>query len=126
MTKHSENTEPSNSTKPVLALGRLTAKKIIVWLNTEFNRLNISKYEVYAIERTFYSQSDYEAGACRLVIKFKNKNVDDDSIISHGTFNCYYRIMELQWYINNGYELFLKEAGRLGLMSQLELDLRKT
>ena len=127
-------TETDNSVKDknatcdnnMLALGRLTTAKLIDWVNFKFKELEILNFECYAISRTFFSQNDYECGACKLVIQYRNKSVDEKSLISTGTFVCYYRIKELEWFLKNGYELCLKDNSRFGFISNFELDVRKT
>ena len=120
------NAENSNSTKPVLALGRLTSKKLVNWLNEKFLELGIKDYEVTQISRTHFNQNDYECGACRLLIHFKDKTLNDDHILNNRHFMCFYRISELEWYIKNGYKLWLKDNSRQGYLTQFELDVQKT
>ena len=119
------NTESSNSTKPVLATGRLTSKKIIAWLNEKFIEIGAENYEVTQILRTHFSQNDYECGACRLLIYFKNKTLPDDHILNGKHFLCFYKISELEWYLKNGYKLWLKDNSRQGYLTQFELDVQK-
>lgn len=119
------NTENKAESKPLLVAGRLTVKKLINWLNEKFTQLQINEYEVIDIHRTYFNQNDYEGGACRLVITFKNKKLSDDSPFSKGSFYCFYRIKELQWFLENGYELFLLDNSRIGILSNFELDVRK-
>ena len=76
--KNDNSTKQSNASKPMLALGRLTYKKLIIWLNNKFQELEIKNYVVTDIARTYYSQNDYECGACRLMIYFENKQLDTE------------------------------------------------
>ena len=55
----SNEAENGNKSKPLLALGRLTYKKLIVWLNNKFQRVRNKNYVVTEIARTYYSQNDY-------------------------------------------------------------------
>ena len=118
-----------NKTKPdakhLLAVGRLTSKKIIAWLNEKFNELGINDYEVTHILRTHFTQNDYECGACRLLIYFKNKTLPDNHILNNSSFLCFYKISELEWYIRNGYTLWLKDNSRQGYLKHFELDVQK-
>lgn len=83
--------------------GRLTAKKLMEWINKEFIRLEITDYVVYKIDRTRFRGQDYEAGACSLHVRFhhlKNKN-------SQGTFLCFYPLHVYDKHLKMGYRLHL-------------------
>ena len=110
----------------MLALGRLTYKKLIVWLNIKFQELEIKNYVVTEIARTYYSQNDYECGACRLMIYFENKQLEKLHILHKSNFMCFYTVSQLQWFLENGYELCLTDKNRDGLIKNFELDVRKT
>ena len=105
--------------------GRLTIKKLIKWCNDQFAKLEITDYEVFEIYRTNFNQNDYECGACRLVIRFKNKTMKEGDYCSVGTFYCFYKISELEEYLKTGHDLYLKDNGQYGLLSNLEIEVRK-
>ena len=105
--------------------GRITSKKLIAWLNEQFVKLGIKEYEVTNISRTHFSSNDYESGACRLIIDFKHKETEYAAVHNNGYFYCFYRIKELEDYINSGYELFIKDRGRNGVLTDFEIDVRK-
>lgn len=125
MTKLSKNAECHNASKPMLALGRLTSTKLINWLNEKFLELEIKSYEVTSIVRTHFTQNDYECGACRLMIFFKDKTMPNDHFLNNNHFLCFYKISELEWYLKNGYTLWLKDNSRQGYLKHFELDVQK-
>lgn len=114
----------SHKTKNCLS-GRLTIKKLIKWCNEQFAELGVNEHEVFEIHRTHFNQNEYECGACRLVVKFKNKKMKDGEYGSVGMFYCFYKVSELEEHLKNGYELYLKDTGRHGLLSNLEIEIRK-
>ncbi len=111
--------------KQELVKGRLTSKKIITWLNEVFPEWGAPHIQVYEIERTRFRQDEYEAGACKLHIRYRNTEVDEGSLMSQGSFMSFYSIRELQEYLEMGYELYLK-TGQFRLLSNIELDVKKT
>lgn len=106
--------------------GRITYKKLIDWLNQEFARLEINSFEVIEAYRTYYTSGQYENGACKLIIKFQSKEIVKGHRME-GSFFSFYFIKELQWYVENGYNLHLKFSFRSTGMSlnDLELDVIK-
>lgn len=110
--------------KKDISEGRLTAKRLIEWVNEEFHKLGSSEIQVYEIERTHYTPDQYESGACRLHIRFRNTSIPDGNLFASASFMCFFSIRELEEYIKAGYELFLK-SDRLGLYTNFELDVRK-
>ena len=111
--------------KQMLADGRLTTKKLIKWLNEQFIKFEITQYEVTDISRTYFTSNDYECGACRLIIHFKHKATEHTAIHNNGYFYCFYRIKELENYMKEGYELYLQDKGKFGLLTDLEIEVRK-
>lgn len=105
--------------------GRITAKKLIDWCNKEFERLEIKNYKVTDIFRTHYRLDDYECGACKLIVKFKDINLPDEHIINKGSFLCFYSMKEYEQYLKDGYQLYLRNKGRFGIISDFEIDVRK-
>lgn len=101
---------------------RITRKYLIEFLNKKFEEFEITQYEVYAVEPTRFSIHLLEGGAACLYIRFRVKG-ESWSHTNHGTFFCFYRIKDLQWYVNNGYEIYLK--GDKYSLSNYELDVRK-
>lgn len=110
--------------KKEISQGRLTAKRLIEWVNEEFIRLGSPEIQVYSIERSFHTQDQYEAGACRLYIRFRNTEIPDDSFFATAAFLSFYTIKDLERHLKNGYELYLKRD-RLGIYTNMELDVRK-
>lgn len=104
-------------------LGRLTAKKLVEWCNEQFEKLELNDYEVIKVERTHFTSDQYESGACRLYIIFRNKTLPESSLLHTSRFMCFYGINELHDYINSGYELYLKDGSK-GLTG-FELEVRK-
>lgn len=107
-----------------LTSGRLTSKKLIKWINEKFIELGINNYEVTSISRTRFNINDYESGACRLLIHFKDRNYDY-CLFNNKSFLCFYKISELEWYLKNGYNLFIKDNSRQGFLTHFELDVCK-
>ena len=105
--------------------GKINSKKLMDWINGKFLELEIKDYKIVSVNRTHYSQDAYEGGASRLIIEFVDLRSDINSLLSKGYFNCFYPLRELNYYLNNGYELFLKDRSRMGILSQFELDVRK-
>jgi len=99
---------------------RITLKYIQQWLNDKFIELEITEYEIFSVERTHYREYDYEGGAARLVIGFRNK----EDYRYFGYFNCFYSLRDIEQHLKNGYELHLK-FDRFGILSNCELDIRK-
>lgn len=120
-----KNVKPVLQQNPCWLSGRLTAKKLVNWCNEQFKKFEIENYEVTEISRTHFNTDAYEGGAYRLLVKYRDKNMEVGSICSTGYFMCFYRISEYQDYINNGYELYLKNNGRFGLLKDLEIEVRK-
>lgn len=87
--------------------GRITCNKLRDWVNEKFIELGITAYVCTKVERTHYSQSDIEGGACRLLIFFDDK---DESKRTGGYhyFMSFYPICELQKYVAMGYQLSLQ------------------
>jgi len=105
--------------------GRLTAKKLVAWCNEQFSKLEIHNYEVIEITRSYFSSDHYENGACRLYVKFRDKRMELGNMCSTGHFLCFYRLSEYQDYINQGYELYLKDNGRFGSLKDFDIEVRK-
>jgi hypothetical protein len=101
--------------------GRLTAKKLITWCNNQFKKLEILNYEVTEIVTTKFNDYAYEGGACRLLFIVKRK--DDDFLSCE--FMGFYRISDYQEYIKKGYELYLKDTGKFGLIRDFTIEIRK-
>jgi hypothetical protein len=110
----------------LLSQGRLTKTKLINWINEQFIIFNITDYEVYKIEQTRYRTVDYEAGACQLQIRFKPVN-EVETWDNTGSFMCFYRISDLEYYIKQGYSIHLSFKNcRLSSLSSLEIDVSST
>ena len=118
------NVQPIFCQNPCWLSGRLTAKKLVNWCNEQLKKHGFENHEVTEISRTHLNQDDYENGACRLYIRFKDKTMVEGSFFSTGNFNCYYRISELQDYINAGYDLYLKLC-HSGILRNTEIEVRK-
>jgi hypothetical protein len=119
-----KNMDSSNIIVPQ-PTGRLTANKLLDWVRQEFKKLGLTDYEVTEISRTHYSQDYYEAGASRLIVTFRNKAMDQNSFMSLNHFLCYYRISDYDWYLKNGYELYLKDTERYGIIKNFTIEVRK-
>jgi len=100
--------------------GRVTGKKLIDWINSEFKRLGIKEFEVFKIQSTRYSYDLLAAGAASLNILFRH--VEDQNI--WGCFYSFYSMQQLEMYLKNGYELDIKRD-HLCSISQYELELIK-
>jgi len=110
--------------KQELLKGRLTSKKIITWFNEILPEMGMSHLRVFAVERTYYTADQYESGACRLHIRFKNTELDKSSVLSEGSFMSFLTIKQLQDHIKDGWEVYLK-TDRLAYIANTELDIRK-
>ena len=110
--------------KKKISEGRLTAKRLMEWANEEFIKLGSPEIQVYSVDRTFYTQDQYEAGACRLHIRFRNTSIPEGSCFATAAFLSFYTIRDIERHIKNGYELYIKRD-RLGLYTNMELDVRK-
>lgn len=104
--------------------GRITAKKFIEFINSEFERLEIKSYKAIKCERTFYTQDQYESGASRLIVTVQNINCPSDAYVGTFMFNCFYRFSEYQYYIKKGYTLYIK-FNRLDSIKNIEIDVKK-
>lgn len=102
---------------------RITKKYLIEWLNKKFIEFEITDYEVTEIRTTQYSQNQYESGACRLIISFENKKLNEDSLFHTSYFLCFYTMGYMQQAINDGYELCIKSKGNS--IKDFELEIRK-
>jgi hypothetical protein len=102
--------------------GRLTLEKFKEFVNSEFKRVELDGYECTRVERTNYSQDQYEGGACRLVVFFKHKENDYE-----GHFPCFYPLKYYQKSINNGDKMVLQFQYRSTKtwMQDLEVELKK-
>jgi hypothetical protein len=108
--------------KQVLAEGRLTSKKFIAWINSEFERFEIKEYKVIKAERTRFRSQDYEGGACKLIVTFQH--VDKPQL--QGNFLCFYFLSEYESYIQTGkYKMALNFSGRFHSLTDLTVDLVK-
>lgn len=105
--------------------GRLTKRKLIKWCNGQFAKLGIKDYEVVEIFTSRFRQHEYESGACRLLIKFKNITVKENSLCRYGTFLSFYRIRDYEDYLKNGYELYLKSKWPFHSINDFEIEVRK-
>lgn len=105
--------------------GRLTCKKLVAWVNCKFDELEIDNYKVVEIYRTHFTQDQYEGGACYLTVKFENISMPEDDFLKYGYFSCYYPIWLYQEYLNNGYELYLKDTQRHNLLTNFTIEVRK-
>ena len=129
--KHNSITEvEGNNVKPPYSQthcwlsGRLTTKKLVKWVNEQFKNFEL-KYEVTEISRTHFNTDAYEGGACRLLVKFRNINMEVGSMCSTGYFMCFYKISEYEEYLKNGYELYLRDKSRFGILNNFEIEVRK-
>lgn len=87
---------------------KLTYLKLQNWINEKFKELEIFDYEVFKVERTYYTSDAYESGAAKLNIWFKDiasNALPDPFNKSH--FLCFYSLKELNEYLSNGQGLFL-------------------
>lgn len=98
-------------------------QKNLSFLNQKFKELEINEYEVYDVVPTKFSADVIEGGACCLYIRFK-KIGEPLSHTNNGTFFSFYRMKDIDFYLKNGYEMFLK-SDRIGAISNFELDIRK-
>lgn len=106
--------------------GRITYKKLVDWVNLQFEKLEITEYEAISAERTYHRSDYYEAGACKLLIKVKTKNAKEGTFNSEFYFMCFYFLWEYQQALSNGYEMYLTfNEERFRLMKNLEIRLRK-
>lgn len=109
--------------------GRLTAKKLVEWLNKKFEQLDITEYEIIDVKRTYYTSDQYEGGACKQHIYFKNKGQNIEHPSDLGTMMCFYNLKELEYYINNGWEMYFRVRNKFGnrflIISDLELDVKR-
>ena len=105
--------------------GRVTASKLKNWLENEFKRLEFGYYEVVEIYRTRFASHYYEAGACKLVIRFRH--VEWETTFDTAAFLCDYSMKDLTEYIQGGYEMYLKFRSGKGVqsMTNLEIEVRK-
>lgn len=101
--------------------GKINSKKLIAWINAEFERFEITEYRVTEIIRTRYRSQDYEAGAAFLNVKFEHKL--RPNICGH--FLCFYPLYEYQKHLDSGYRLVLKSdhGKRFGSINDLTVDL---
>lgn len=106
--------------------GRITSKKLVDFVNSEFLRLEITEYECYDVERTRFRPYDYEGGACKLHVKLRRKDGVYLGVPLY--FMCFYFLWEYEQYVKAGYEMFLTNKKRSTMLSilDMEIDLRKS
>jgi len=100
---------------------RITKKYLIDFVNEKFKTFEIKEYYVSGVEITRFRDYDIEGGACRLIFTVKEKKNENN--FCH--FYCFYSIKQIQQHCDIGYELYLKNNSRFGLIREFELDLRK-
>jgi hypothetical protein len=103
---------------------KLTYKYLILFINEQFKKFGIVDYEVTQIWRTYYRRDEYEAGASKMQIIFKNNTLPTNHFANFGHFMCFYSLRELEQQLKNGYELYLK-FDRFHILSNLQLDVRR-
>lgn len=103
---------------------RVTSKYLIKWVNDKFKELEINEYECCEVIRTHFTSDQYESGACFLYIKIRE--VENHDICNK--FLCFYPMYSLQYYLDNGYELFLdfsKQRTIFISLTDIEINVRK-
>jgi hypothetical protein len=103
--------------------GRVTAKKLVEWINKKFIELEINDIEVYEVVPTRFNSDQMEGGAAALFVRFRNK--DYQSILSNGTFYCFHPMWDIKKHLDLGYKLVLKLPHGRYTYSSLELGLEK-
>lgn len=81
---------------------RITTKKLTELCNKILERVELG-LRVHSIESTRFTSYQYESGACKQYIRLTN-----DDLLYPVTTYCYYSKKELEYYLNNGYKLYLK------------------
>lgn len=100
---------------------RITEKTFLEVVNKEFERLEINDYKAVEAKRTHFTDDQYEGGAAKVTVKVESKN--DDNVFTH--FHCFYFFKEYQWYVKNGYRLFLRFENKFYTISDLTVDVKK-
>lgn len=104
--------------------GRLTYKKLVAWVNEQFDKFEIKDYEAYKAERTYFTSYQYEGGACKLRVFFRHKSLKSHPLTDPTNyFMSFYFLKEYENYLNQGYEMRLVLKGNSLL--NLEIDLVK-
>ncbi len=100
-------------------------KQFVDFVNSEFERLEITDWIAVKAERTYHRNSDYEAGACKMLVWFEPKNKQSNYPLKH-YFMCDYFLKEYNEYLKNGWELYLGFRFRtMNILSNLEVRVRK-
>ncbi len=102
---------------------RLTCKALLKFCNEEFKRLEIEEFVCTKVERTRFSEDQYQGGACFLRVYFERIGVV--SIINHHHFMCFYSLGEYTNHIERGYEMYLRDTGHMGMITDFTIELRK-
>lgn len=104
---------------------RVTGKYLINFVNESFKKLEINDVECHSVDRTYFTEDQYQNGACFLQIRFRKK----DNHNNFGSFHCFFSMGEIQNHLISGkYELFLDfSKGRYNAISlqDIELNIRK-
>ena len=103
--------------------GRITNKKFTDFVNSQLLKLGVIDYVATKTDRTRYTQDQYECGACKIHVHLER--VDKTPMITPLFFMCFYSFSEYEKYKNNGYEMVLQFNGRLGILKDLTVELRK-
>lgn len=105
---------------------RLTAKVFLEFVNKEFERFEASYIKATKVERTRYTQDQYQSGACKLVVSFEDTRFGKHHLVNH-SFLCFYSLGEYQEYLKNGYEMYMRFMPRSHGLSfkDLEIEVRK-
>ena len=102
----------------------LTLNTFLDFINSEFKRLKIEDFEAIEAIRTRYRPDDYEAGACKLIIRIKDKRFKNNELLRNSFF-CYYSINEYRSYLKNGYEMYLKFNDNYFIIRNATIEVRK-
>lgn len=110
--------------KSKFLVGRLTAKKLISWINEQFEKIEINNFEAFEITPTRFNSDQIEGGAALNFIRVRSKLDNNQQC----TMLLFYRIKQLEWYIKNGYYLKLSASTNIRwvMISDLTIDVVKT
>jgi hypothetical protein len=105
-------------------MARLTSKKFLEFINEQFIKLEMPDWKAVAVENSYASSKEIEAGACRLRIKLENSKYPKHHLINHQML-CFYTLGQYQAHLRDGYEMYLTLPFRKMSVTDLTVELRK-
>ena len=106
-------------------MSRMTSKTFLHFINSEFKRLEMPEFEAFEVNRTRFRMSEYEAGACKLIVRIRDKRFKDNEL-NRTSLLCFYSLKEYEEYLKSGYKMYLKFNDRNYMLNEAEIDVKKS